>query len=284
MYSVNTTQNSLFLAEGSTVLKVQTRNLGCIFAALASSASASTWLPNDADFYLHDLLTPCHPCPDSSSVQFSSVVQSCPTLCDPMNCSTPGLPVHCQLPEFTQTHPSIQWCYPAISSSVIPFPQSLPASKSFPMSKLFAWGGQSTGVSASASFPPKNSHFLKNFINSVFFLILLLECNCFTVLCWFVVCVGFCTAMWISYEYTSIPPLLNFHPILPSLFICQWLQLIFMCEERLSFPVLLPDSQNVRPTMVSLVPNLSQWLASCVAKTNSVDLTPLKTSKYKHVF
>ena len=157
MYSVNTTQNSLFLAEGSTVLKVQTRNLGCIFAALASSASASTWLPNDADFYLHDLLTPCHPCPDSSSVQFSSVVQSCPTLCDPMNCSTPGLPVHCQLPEFTQTHPSIQWCYPAISSSVIPFPQSLPASKSFPMSQLFTWGSQSTGVSALASFLPKNT-------------------------------------------------------------------------------------------------------------------------------
>ena len=39
-----------------------------------------------------------------SSVQFSSVAQSCPTLCDPMNCSTPGLPVHHQLPEFTQTH------------------------------------------------------------------------------------------------------------------------------------------------------------------------------------
>ena len=38
------------------------------------------------------------------SVQFSSVAQSCPTLCDPMNSSTPGLPVHYQLPEFTQTH------------------------------------------------------------------------------------------------------------------------------------------------------------------------------------
>ena len=42
--------------------------------------------------------------PTFSSVQFSSVTQSCPTLCDPMNCSTPGLPVHRQLPEFTQTH------------------------------------------------------------------------------------------------------------------------------------------------------------------------------------
>ena len=40
----------------------------------------------------------------TGSVQFSSVAQSCPTLCDPMNCSTPGLPVHHQLPEFTQTH------------------------------------------------------------------------------------------------------------------------------------------------------------------------------------
>ena len=49
--------------------------------------------------------------------------------------------------------------HPAISSSVVPFscPQSLPASKSFPMSQLFAWGGQSTGVSALASFLPKNT-------------------------------------------------------------------------------------------------------------------------------
>ena len=39
-----------------------------------------------------------------ASVQFSSVAQSCPTLCNPMNCSTPGLPVHHQLPEFTQNH------------------------------------------------------------------------------------------------------------------------------------------------------------------------------------
>ena len=45
-----------------------------------------------------------HPYPKFSSVQFSSVAQSCPTLCDPMNHSTPGLPVHHQLPEFTQTH------------------------------------------------------------------------------------------------------------------------------------------------------------------------------------
>ena len=73
------------------------------------------------------------------SVQFSSVTQSCPSLCDSMNRSMPGLPVHHQLPEFTQTQS--RWlCHPAISSSVIPFsscPQSFPASESFPMSQLF---------------------------------------------------------------------------------------------------------------------------------------------------
>ena len=58
------------------------------------------------------------------------------------------------------SRPSSQWCHPAISSSVVPFsscPQSLPASESFPMSQLFAWGGQSTGVSALASFLLKNT-------------------------------------------------------------------------------------------------------------------------------
>ena len=56
--------------------------------------------------------------------------------------------------------PSSQWCHPAISSSVVPFsscPQSLPASESFPMSQLFAWGGQSSGVSSLASFLPMNT-------------------------------------------------------------------------------------------------------------------------------
>ena len=56
--------------------------------------------------------------------------------------------------------PSSRWCHPAISSSVVPFsscPQSLPASESFPMSQFFMWGGQSFGVSALASFLPKNT-------------------------------------------------------------------------------------------------------------------------------
>ena len=56
--------------------------------------------------------------------------------------------------------PSSRWCHPTISSSVVPFsscPQSLPASESFPVSQLFTWGGQSTGVSALALFLPKNT-------------------------------------------------------------------------------------------------------------------------------
>ena len=86
------------------------------------------------------------------SVQFSSVTQSCPTLCDPMDCSTLGFPVHHQLPEFTQTH-----IPPTSSSFVVPFSsrlQSFPASGSFQMSQVFASGGQKIGVVASASVLP----------------------------------------------------------------------------------------------------------------------------------
>ena len=95
-----------------------------------------------------------------ASVQFSSVAQSCPTLCDPMNCSTPGLPIHHQLPEFTQTHvhrvsDAIQASHP-LSSPSPPAPNPS-QHQSFPMSQLFPWGGQSTGVSASTSFLPKKS-------------------------------------------------------------------------------------------------------------------------------
>ena len=97
-------------------------------------------------------------------IQFNSVqsLSSCPTLCNwpheskhtrpPCPSPTPGVhPNSC---------PSSRWYHPAISSSIIPFsscPQSLPASESFPMSQLFAWGGQSVGVSALASVLPKKS-------------------------------------------------------------------------------------------------------------------------------
>ena len=97
---------------------------------------------------------------DWKYTQFSSVAQSCPTLCDPMNCSTPGLPVHHQLLEFTQTR--VQWVGDAIQAShPLPSPSS-PAlnpsqHQSFLMSQLFTWGGQSIGVSALASFLPMNT-------------------------------------------------------------------------------------------------------------------------------
>ena len=61
---------------------------------------------------------------------------------------------------YENSRPSSQWCHPAISSSNVAFsscPQSLPASESFPMSQLFAWGGQSIGVSALISVLPKNT-------------------------------------------------------------------------------------------------------------------------------
>ena len=93
-----------------------------------------------------------------SSVQFSRSVVL--TLWDPMNCSTPGLLVHHQLPESTQTH--VHQVGDAIQPShpVVPFSsclQSFPASGSFQMSQLFSWGGQRIGVSASASVLPMNT-------------------------------------------------------------------------------------------------------------------------------
>ena len=69
-------------------------------------------------------------------------------------CPSPTPRVH------SNSCPSSRWCYPAILSSAVPFsscPQSLPASESFPMSQLFAWGGQSIGASALAPFLPKNT-------------------------------------------------------------------------------------------------------------------------------
>ena len=96
---------------------------------------------------------------------FSSVQFSCSVVSDSSQphelqhvrppCPSPTPGVH------SDSCPSGQWCHPGISSSVVPFfscPQSLPASESFPMSQVFAWGGQSTGISALAPFLPKKSH------------------------------------------------------------------------------------------------------------------------------
>ena len=88
------------------------------------------------------------------------VAQSCLTLCDPMDCSTPGLPVHHQLLEFTQTH--VYWVSNAAQPSHPLSSPSLPAFNlsqhqgSFQMSQFFASGGQSIGASALASVLPMN--------------------------------------------------------------------------------------------------------------------------------
>ena len=102
---------------------------------------------------------------------FSSVAQSCLTLpphelqhARPL-CPSPTPGVR------SDSGPSSPWCHPAISSSVIPFsshPQSLPAIESFPMSQLFAWGGQSTGASALLviTFLPRSKHLLISWLQS----------------------------------------------------------------------------------------------------------------------
>ena len=95
----------------------------------------------------------------NAAVQFSSVTQSCQIHCNPVDCSTPGLLVHHQLAELTQTH--VHWVGDAIQPShpVIPSSsclQSFPASGSFPMSQFFTSGGRSIGVSASVSVLPMN--------------------------------------------------------------------------------------------------------------------------------
>ena len=95
---------------------------------------------------------------------FSSVQFSCSVMSDSLwphesqharpPCPSPTAGVH------SDSRRLSQWCHPDISSSIVPFsscPQSLPASKSFPVSQLFTWGGQSTGASVLASFLPKNT-------------------------------------------------------------------------------------------------------------------------------
>ena len=95
----------------------------------------------------------------SYSVQFSRSVMSDSLRAHELQHARPP----CPLPT-SRVHPNpsplSQWCHPTISSSVVPFssgPQSFPASGSFAVSQLFAWGGQSTGVSASTSVLPMNA-------------------------------------------------------------------------------------------------------------------------------
>ena len=95
--------------------------------------------------------------PDNPKHQFSSVAQSCPTLCDPMNCSTSGLPVHHQLPEFTQTHvhlvgDAIQPSHPLLSPSP-------PAPNPSQHQGLFQWLSSSQEVAKVLEFQPQHQSF-----------------------------------------------------------------------------------------------------------------------------
>ena len=100
-----------------------------------------------------------HTCVYSIPKNCCSVTQSCPTLCNPIDCSTPGFPAHHQFPKLAQTHvhqvgDAIQPTHP-----IIPFSsclQTFPASGSLPVSQFFASGGQTIGVSVSASILPMN--------------------------------------------------------------------------------------------------------------------------------
>ena len=106
----------------------------------------------------------CHSTESNYNRCFSSVQFSRSVMTDSLR---PREPQYARLPSPSPTprvnpnsHPSSRWCHPAISSSVVPFsscPQSLQASESFPMSQLFAWSGQSIGVSSSASVLPMNT-------------------------------------------------------------------------------------------------------------------------------
>ena len=86
----------------------------------------------------------------SASVQFSSVTQSCPTLCDSVNCSMPGLPVHHQLPEFTQIH--VHWVGDAIQPSHPLSSPSPPAPNPSQHQSLFQWVNSSHEVAKVLEF------------------------------------------------------------------------------------------------------------------------------------
>ena len=130
-----------------------------IFGVLYCACFFVNWLTNLPTYVYFLAFIPLHIYFSILSVQFSrSVVSNSLWAHESQHarppCPSPSPGVH------SDSRPSSQWCHPTISSWVVPFsscPQYLPASESFPVSQLFAWGGQSTGVSASASFLPKKS-------------------------------------------------------------------------------------------------------------------------------
>ena len=125
------------------------------FADWHNASEVHPWCNLSCYFVLFDLLNNIPSC-----CCCCSVAKSCPALCDPMDCSMPGFPVHHQPLKPAQTD-VYRIGYPTIPSSVVPFfscLQSFPASRSFPVSQLFTSGGQIIEVSASRSVHPMNIH------------------------------------------------------------------------------------------------------------------------------
>ena len=153
-------------------------------------------------------------------------------------CPSPTPGVH------SDSSPSSQWCHPAISSSVIPFsscPQSLQASESFPMSQLFAWSGQSTGVSALASFFPKKSQFsLSHSIVFLYFSALITEEGFLISSCY---SLELCIQMLISFLFSF----LLFTAICKASPDSHFASLIFLSHGDGLDPCLLYDVANLRP-------------------------------------
>ena len=144
-----------FLSVGLTLSQVQTMSSNFLFQSVyLSFPFPSSYAPSIWNFDVSTL----GPMP-FRSVKFSHSVVSDSLRPHELQHARPPYPsptpgIH------SNSHPSSPWCHQAIASSVFPFsscPQFLPASESFPMSQLFTWGGQSTGVSALASFLPKNT-------------------------------------------------------------------------------------------------------------------------------
>ena len=134
----------------------------CVCVCVLNSQEGHSLYKDSRTLILHQCLLAL--CPSifqlfSHHCQFSSVAQSCPTL-RPHGLQRPSLPSPSPTPgTCTNSCPSSRWCHPIISSSVVPFSsclQSFPASESFSVSQFFASGGQSIGVSASASVLPMN--------------------------------------------------------------------------------------------------------------------------------
>ena len=100
-----------------------TKDYGCQISSSSLSTKCDYLTPRAKIHHFYFCLC-------SGSVQFSSVAQSCPTLCNPMDCSMPGLPVHRQLPEFTQTH--VHWVSDAVQPS---YPLSSPSPCAFNLSQ-----------------------------------------------------------------------------------------------------------------------------------------------------